>query len=283
MKKILFYTCSILSVSTLLFSCGKIDEKLVEPSSEQIMIKPEKTIVVPNAIAKNMRANKPYYTTYYGNSMAVGSGSGRTWVNIDRNNVVLALGIELSANATNVPSARADFNLGFHSKAMALIPFDHVTASWLGAGQGADAQYYAEHFEFLFSTISASIQNSINGASVSCNVNPPSNQMPSNYARVPGGRDGIGATWKNMNAPENTGGVFSHSFLFGSYNGGVSFYAPTITKEALANTNSSGVWAYFGTATEFAQAGKFYPRRYTMWKDAQTGNFIIGLDEMVKR
>lgn len=66
----------------------------------------------------------------------------------------------------------------------------------------------------------------------------------------------MGSHWFDIHSPEFNGQVFTQTFLYGSYNGKVTFYEPMITLAFLKNTTTFE--RPIPTPAKFQQAG-YYP------------------------
>ena len=67
---------------------------------------------------------------------------------------------------------------------------------------------------------------------------PTAEYMPANYIAVPGGVPQMGTHWVDVTSPALNGGLFTETFIFGTFDGKVTFYEPMITEGFLkANTS----------------------------------------------
>ncbi|HSR39348.1 MAG TPA: hypothetical protein VLL95_10575, partial [Phnomibacter sp.] len=81
--------------------------------------------------------------------------------------------------------------------------------------------------------------------------------------------------WANLHAPEFNGQPFSHTFIYGSYDGKVTFYEPMITKafiESKVATHQN-----FVPATLFDPDEAWYPTSYNIWYDPAKDRYYISL------
>jgi hypothetical protein len=62
---------------------------------------------------------------------------------------------------------------------------------------------------------------------------PDPKYIPSLYLQIPGGVPQMGAHWADLLSPEFNGGVFTKTFIWGTYDGKVIFWEPMITRAYL--------------------------------------------------
>ena len=101
---------------------------------------------------------------------------------------------------------------------------------------------------------------------------PEQGYLPEIYAPVPGGVPQMGAHWIDVTTPEINGGVFTQTFLYGSYNGNSTFYEPMITKAFL--DNNSSYQRNFPVPSKFKKAG-YYPTKMRVDKINGVTNVIL--------
>jgi hypothetical protein len=292
MKKLLpiphFFIFSILFFLT---ACQK--ETNIDKSKSNDVLSVSERISMPESIAAK-GANDDRYNTFYGPQVQMGDGHVRTWVNITHDGKALAIGVEMTHKALqNLPQDPHDFAantfiLKFHQKAMELTPFNHFMLNSEPQGHEPAEIYDVPHFDFHFYKISNEERMAIppyEVAPVLFDNVVPANHLPPTYFRIPGGVPQMGAHWANGLSPElqppPNNSAFTHTFIYGTYDSKVIFLEPMITLETLL----SGVTVHEAIAqpSAFDPVNKYYPTRYSIWKNTTNNRHYISLDEMIKK
>src|SRR6185312_7546133 len=230
----------MLACITTFISCKKTDFKSSASPIESFTTNDNAIIVVPTVPGlENRQSNAPEkYNTFYGPQVQMGNGHVRTWVNITHDGTPLAIGVEMTdGTLTNLPQdpndlAAATWQLTLHQKAKAVTPFDHVVIDWNVHGHPPVGIYDVPHFDFHFYKISLEAQMAIPPYEVDptgFDVPLPDGYMPPMYVRFPGGVPQMGAHWGDITSPEWHGGGFTSTFIYGAYDGHVTFEEPMIT------------------------------------------------------
>lgn len=196
----------------------------------------------------------------------------------------LELGIEMTGGAmSNLPEDRhlAAFVLPLHQKAQALTPFNHVVINWNEHGHPPFALFSEPHFDFHFYMISLAEQMAI-PAHVPGDLHdviPAQPYWPKGFVPTPGGEPKMGKHWVDIANPV-VPGTFTHTMIYGSYNGAFHFVEPMITRAFLQS--GAEVSTEFGQPSKFAETGTFYPTKYNIRKDA-AGKHYVSLSNFVLR
>jgi len=186
---------------------------------------------------------------FKGPVVQVHNGKAWTWVQLDKSNNPERLGVTIDDAALNslpVGTGTGDgghdhmggnnFVLKFHAKASA-TPYDHVGLDWNPIGHEPEQIYGKPHFDFHFYMMSAEAVAAIppyEVDSLKFKNWPAPAYFPANYFNAGGGVPQMGAHWIDLTSPEIGGGQpFTQTFIFGSYDGKVTFYEPMITLEFL--------------------------------------------------
>lgn len=243
--------------------------------------------------------DNPSGHTYYGSSVTMGNGSVRSFISLDASSKPVEIGYELSSNAIvnlpaathedsmimymdstqmmNMPMPTTEYLVPLDSVAKQYTVFDHLAANWNPLGHTPVGVYSRSHFDFHFYNMKLADRLQIPDyadAPAGFDLLPPAAYLPADYIRVPGGEARMGTHWADGTAPELHGSPFTQTFIYGSYNGKVTFYEPMVTL------------AYLQSATRFSAAIKqpakhavagYYPTTYNIYKDAASGNYYITL------
>jgi len=110
---------------------------------------------------------------------------------------------------------------------------------------------------------------------------PPSDQIPTDYEKIPGGVPQMGAHWVDTTSPEFQGQTFTTTSIYGSYDGNVIFFEPMITLDFIEQRVD------FSDAIQQPRAypvsGNFYPLKYGVHFDESTQEHQITLEQFVER
>lgn len=130
-------------------------------------------------------------------------------------------------------------SVALHPKAVAATPFKHALVDWMPDGH--QPFFGAPHFDFHFYTTSEAERLAIppfNQDPTKFNAYPGPGYMPTNYVAVPGGVPQMGTHWVDVTDPALSGGQFTETFIYGTYDSKVTFYEPMITEDFIKNNAS---------------------------------------------
>ena len=235
--------------------------------------------------------------TFYGPTEAVGAGTAKTFVELDKDGNPLMVGIEIDAGALNdLPdsimsggsyrlSHYTEYALQFPSEADA-TPFKHVTLDWNPFGHEPPGLYDLPHFDCHFYMISQADRELIGANDTVEFANAPDPSfIPANYIQIPGGIPAMGAHWVDTTSSEFTGQPFTTTFIYGTYNGSVTFYEPMVTLDYLT-THVMGMGhahrADIPQPDSYPSAGPF-PTEYVIEYNSEQQVYRVILDSMVNR
>ncbi len=181
--------------------------------------------------------------THLGKSRSMGDGQAWSWVKTDLQGRPTSMGVTLTDSALNGlptegghsccdgPQWNLPLPVGIDAG-----PVKHVVINWNPKGHPPEGVYTVPHFDFHFYTISETdrllIKNSESNDAVG-NRPPPSEQLPPDYIQAPGVVGAMGCHWIDSKTPEFNGQPFTATFIYGSYDGKVTFIEPMITKATL--------------------------------------------------
>jgi hypothetical protein len=277
-----YYAYAIaLAVTICFFSCRKdIQHDSVELSN----ISSDQKVEIPAVISEGK------YNTFYGPAINIGDGHMRSWVNINDKGEPLGIGVEITDGALmNLPHdvqsfSEVSFILPLHQKARAVTPYDHIEIDWNEHGHEPPGIYDLPHFDFHFYMISLKEQLAIpsyeDASSLFDNL-PPAEYLPSLYIRGPGGVPQMGVHWVDILSPEFNGGDFTTTFLYGSYDGKVTFHEPMVTMNVIES--GATIHKDIRQPQLFSLSNRYFPTEYSIWKDSRTGRHYLSLNTMVLR
>jgi hypothetical protein len=208
-----------------------------------------------------------------------------------------------------IPCCGHEVVLGFPELALE-IPFKHFVMNWNPIGHEPPGIYDAPHFDLHFYTISNEDRMAIAAATAEtmCSVpNPPDiggehpiavscetfekgmiplpdDQVPPGYISVGAVEPGMGNHLLNTQAPELAGEPFTHTWIYGSYAGRLTFYEPMITLAFLEEQNEE-VCAAIAMPEAMPEAG-YYPSqycvRYLAGESGDEGAYVVSLESFVE-
>lgn len=245
----------------------------------------------PGLITPGVQPEKDY-NTFYGPVVQMGEGHVRSWANIGHDDIPMAIGIEFTAGVLNQhhehnpgqASHDHDVLLPLHHKAKEKMPFDHLTMGFMVAGHPPPGIYSVPHFDFHFYKMPLAERLAIPAyplAQSAFNNNPPTGFLPILYVKAPAGEAQMGAHWMDVTSPEFNGQPFSHTFVYGSYDGRVNFLEPMASLSFLES--GATVHKAIRQPQLFDPSNNYYPTRYNIWKNAANNRHYIALDEMMWR
>ncbi len=188
---------------------------------------------------------------FKGPVVQVHAGKAWTWMQLDRYGKPERLAITLTDAALNsVPvgddghdhdhSGDNSWTLAFHPKA-GVTPFNHVGMGWNPEGHEPPGIYDIPHFDFHFYMMTPAEVAAIppyEVDSLKFKNWPAPAYFPANYFNPGGGVPQMGAHWVDVTSGEFNGQEFTQTFIYGSFNGKVTFYEPMITLDFLKNNSN---------------------------------------------
>jgi hypothetical protein len=295
MKKQIFQVLMLLVSVSIFTSCKKSVDDPVSTFDKPFLENDASLVVMPggNFSSSNVIGrNDEKYNTFYGPQMEIGNGHMRSWINITHSGRPLAIGLEMTDGAlSNLPTdpanhMEATWHVKLHQKAHDVTPFDHLMINWNVIGHEPPPIYGLPHFDFHFYKVSMEeVMNTTDPVKFA--ILPPAGYIPPMYFNPGGGVPMMGAHWIDLLSPEVQApgspdwAAFTHTFIYGSYDGEVTFVEPMITR-AFLNSGAT-VQKLYRQPSLFSPTGTNYPTRYNIWKDNKTNRHYVALDEMVMR
>ena len=218
-------------------------------------------------------------------------GKAWTWYEVDGQDKPLRLAVAIDEAAMNSLDRgnvadeghqhMNDIVVPFHSKAVDATPFNHIGLGWNPHGHEPEQIYGLAHFDFHFYEIAPAEVAAIpvyEAAKDKFDNAPAADYLPSHYFNPGGGVPQMGAHWIDLTSPELNGQTFTQTFIYGSYDGKVTFYEPMITESfILANPSFERT---IPQPAKFQKSG-YYPTKMRIQKIAGITNII--LEEFVYR
>ena len=221
----------------------------------------------------------------FGPSVNMGNGSVRTWLKLDANGNPASIGFTLSKDALdNLPTTLPEtaFMLALPDVATTKTPFRHVMINWNPQGHPPDGIYTVPHFDFHFyiqpmaETMAIPLYTQ---APDKFDKVPPTGSIPTDFVKSTGGIPAMGAHWLDMTSQEFKGSPFTETFIYGSYDGKVTFWEQMITMAYLKGKPTLD--KAIKLPTTYATPG-YYPTRYGVTTNAD-GSLDISMDVLTQR
>ena len=220
---------------------------------------------------------------YYGASVKMGKGEARSFITMSKSGEPQELGIEMTGDAFDrLPEDHHNsaFILPLPGIAKEATAFDHIQVDWNAHGH-APFFYQLPHFDFHFYVSTLSERKAIPSYSANpagFDNNPPAGYLPPTYIAPPGGEEAeMGKHWVDATSPElpwNAGDKFTKTFIYGSYDGKVTFLEPMVTLEHLQNGAES--------STPIPQPSlypkrTYYPHVFNVYKENKNKTYWVSL------
>ena len=277
----------ILMLSLIAFySCQKNNNEIVNDE-----LTAEGKIVIPRDESAAFRNSEDEpFNTFYGPAVQFGEGHVRSWANISHDDIPLAIGIEFTNGVLQQEHGHDGDDHGhevllpLHQKAKTLTPFDHLTMGFMAAGHPPPGIYSVPHFDFHFYKMPLEERVAIPSypqAMTAFNNNPSPGFLPPAYVKAPAGEAQMGAHWMDVLSPEFNGQPFTHTFVYGSYDGKVNFLEPMATLAFLSGGTT--VHKAIRQPQLFNPINTYYPARYNIWKNEDNNRHYLAMDQMVLR
>lgn len=263
----------------------------------------------------------PKTTKYVGDSQPMGQGSARSFIEVDSAGTPQRIGVvfdhklleglpqELNhdgrcydvngSGSVDHHECLGDYEITLRmpeeAGSRADIPFKWVGLNWNPQGHmhPAPPQWALPHFDFHFyiqdhDAVQA-IRTGSCGEMIDCEdykratMPVPEQYMPANHINVDAAVPAMGNHLINTRSPElvDPNVRFTHTWIYGSYDGHISFYEPMITHEFLEG--KPDVCTALNLPQAWEQSG-WYPTEYCIRHNASSGNeYTITLEGLVYR
>jgi hypothetical protein len=174
--------------------------------------------------------------TFYGSTTtSMEAGYGRAYLTLDAAGAPTELGLAITESAlVTLPATSAEYTFTLPSEA-SVTAYKHAVVNWVPAGH-EPTPYLVPHLDVHFYMISAQARNAITSAdpayTTKLALQPPANYLPAGYV-MDMGMPRMGMHWLNPASPELNGQPFTSTYLYGSYDGKITFVEPMVAKSFL--------------------------------------------------
>lgn len=228
---------------------------------------------------------------FFGDPVSMGQGTIRSWAKLDENDNLQALGVTLTEEAlTGLPASMTpgiiwkEFLADLPAEAKEKTPFEHFGVNWNPEGHIPKKIYGVPHFDFHLYMITPEERDQITFRGEGMDKiqkKPPAAYLPEGYIYAKKGEEpGMGAHWVDSSAPELQGEPFTHTFIYGSYDGEVIFWEPMITKNFLKRHPDTTI--KIKQPKRYPERG-YYPTTYSIRYDADRGEYAVSFGGMKRR
>jgi hypothetical protein len=226
---------------------------------------------------------------FKGKPVAFQKGTAFMWYEVDKTNKPLRVATAID-DAAMASLDRGDGQDGHtHNNSVSLpMPkqanssiFTHGLLNWNPVGHPLQGIYDLPHFDFHFFTISETDRLAIppyNQAPDKWNNYPPADYMPLNYVPVTPGVPHMNGHWVDKTSPEFNGQKFTQSYIYGSYDGKLTYQEPMVLESFL--TANAGFTRSIPQAAKVEKPG-WYPTKMRIEKADGTTSVI--LEEFIRR
>lgn len=249
------------------------------------------------------RGEAPGTNRRYGAPVQVGAGRARSYVLVDQRNGgrPLEIGVALDERALDALPAPAPHEGGAHHDGHEFLlplpaqhgtPYQLVEMNWNPSGHEPAGVYDAPHFDFHFYTISKAERDAITPAdpafaTKAANL-PQGDALPGGFMVLPpppapvAAVPKMGVHWSDLAAPElqrmlgnpTAWKPFTHTFIYGSWDGRFIFAEPMITRDFLLTKPDVAL----PVAAPVRQAvSGWHPTGYRITWDAGTREYRVAL------
>jgi hypothetical protein len=156
-------------------------------------------------------------------------------------------------------------------------PFTHVVLNWNPHGHPPAGIYDKPHFDFHFYLISEKVRAGIQATDQKTMLPPPAQNIPKGWIAWPEATSRMGVHWADMKSPEFHGQPFTYTFIYGAYDGKVSFFEPMITRAFLLS--HPDVVAPI-EQPEVPADQRFQPKQYRVRYDASRHEITVAMDRV---
>jgi hypothetical protein len=215
-------------------------------------------------------------TRIAGDSVRLGNGVVRSWVEIDATGAPVAIGVTLpDAVIASVPAEGVMLSLDF--PAVRGLPFRHVLFDWVPGGHPPARLYGHDHWDAHFYLITADERRTI--AQGETLHRPDERYMPHGYIPVPGiglyAFAEMGVHWMHERSHELHGHAFDHTLIYGSIGEQTIFVEPMFTTAFLEGRPDFA--APIPQPPAVRESG-YYATRYVIRYEADRRAFRISLE-----
>jgi hypothetical protein len=225
-------------------------------------------------------ASASHASTVESEPRSLGNGTVRTYVELDDSGNPTEIGVILSEAAlSNLPDHADEYVLQLPPQA-ATTAITHIGLNWQSHGHAPSQIYHVPHFDVHAYVITPEEREAITavGSDLETAYETPAPELiPAGYVMAPESAEPEqGAHWIDPTSEEFKGAPhgFSHTLIYGFYNGEMSFVEPMVTIDFLKGQQEfEGAIA---VPARYVREGS-YPTAYSITYNEATREHIISL------
>jgi hypothetical protein len=228
--------------------------------------------------------------TIVGETQPLGNGIARSWVTMDPDGKPTAIGVTLSETALSGLPPSLTPGLIWTETLLHLPPeasvtgFHHIGLNWNPKGHDPEGVYTLPHFDVHFYLISPAERERITARGddlEKCRKALPAEFVPEGHVLAPGSEEpGMGVHWVEPTSHEFHGKPFTHTFIYGSYDGRMIFLEPMMTKAFLET--KPDITLPIKVPAKYQKPG-YYPTRYSVKYSAVSNEYTVAIEGLTPR
>lgn len=230
---------------------------------------------------KDETANVDLSGTVYGEAQKLGNGTIKSYVTKDESGEPVSIGIEFTEDALeNLPAGHHHGYSLIFTLPEEVAPYNHLSFDWNENGHEPPGTYDVPHFDTHFYFMDLDDRLAISAEDTIQFANKPAAQyMPGGHIWTPG-VPAMGAHWLDPSSPELNGAPFTYTFIFGSFDGKMTFIEPMFTLSYLQGKPNESIDI---PQPEAYQLGGYFPMTYGLRYHADRKVYTISLDQLMNR
>ncbi len=221
--------------------------------------------------------------THLGETVDYQGSTLSTYISTDEDGHPKEIGFsipEAAFNSFDALTGDTDWSLDFPTGDNE-TPFIHMWAGYNPHGHEPMGIYDKPHFDFHFYMTNEAARMAISPFDTIAGAKPlPAGEMPATYINA-GLVATMGTYWIDVTAPELNGQPFTETFIFGSFDGKMTFYEPMITKAFIEEKHNFE--KAIPTVTAYGYPGKYYPTKFGFRHDHDAKAHHFYLSGFVKK
>ncbi len=184
--------------------------------------------------------------TSRGPEVTIGNGKAYAWIRTDNSGQPAAIGITITQAALNsLPNTEPAYMYNLKLPLDKLLTrFEYCAVDWNPNGHEPEPIYGLPHFDFhfYFKPLEETMKiPTYPEAPEKFDNAPDADYLPPTYHNFGGGVPMMGAHWVDVTSPELdpvNPAIFTQTFVYGTYDGEVTFIEPMITLDYLKKTTT---------------------------------------------
>ena len=214
----------------------------------------------------------------FGEPMPLGNGTVRSFVRAGEDGKPETLGVSFSKSAlSGLPEGENPTEVVLKLPlGVEISPIDHIAVDWNSHGHEPQGVYDVPHFDvhFYFMPVAERMKIPADAQEQFAKA-PLQGALPPDYHATPGGVSQMGAHWVDVTSPEFNGVPFTATFIYGSYDGVVTFCEPMLAKSFMEKKQP--FTAEVKQPAVFGKEG-YYPKSYNVTYDNDAQAYLVSLD-----